>query len=146
MSTSFWLVGEPRFLQKPRCEKVQRLPESYLQPRDLLSEALLLLGQDALVQLGVGLHDALLGRQHFLEVEILTRADATTERRPRRRTGRQTDGRTMCTRGSRTEATHRPNTRTCKGSNKSKESNSDTKGCMQVGGYSDGGGTHTCTN
>lgn len=68
-------------------EKRPRLPASYLQPGDLLPEALLLLGQDALVQLGVGLHDALLGRQNFLKVEILTRGDATTKQRDGRAGG-----------------------------------------------------------
>lgn len=48
----------------------------YLQTCNLFSKALLLFGQDALVQLSVGLHDAVLGRQHrqhFLKIKILTR-------------------------------------------------------------------------
>lgn len=56
----------------------------YLQASDLLSKALLLLGQDALVQLSIGLHDAVLGsqhRQHFLKIKILTR-----ERQPQSNT------------------------------------------------------------
>lgn len=89
-------------------QKRQRLPASYLQPGDLLPESLLLLGQDALVQLGVGLHDALLGRQNFLKVEILTRGDATTKQRDGR-AGGQTHN---THRGSRTQARHRPNAHT----------------------------------
>lgn len=56
----------------------------YLQTCDLLPKALLLFGQDTLVQLSVGLHDAVLGRQHrqhFLKIKILTR-----ERQPRSNT------------------------------------------------------------
>lgn len=61
--------------------EIMQIYHAYLQARDLLSKALLLLSQDALVQLCVGLHDALLGRQHFLKVKILTRGDATTKQR-----------------------------------------------------------------
>lgn len=56
----------------------------YLQASDLLSKALLLIGQDTLVKLGVGLHDAVLGCQHwqhFLKIKILTR-----ERQPQSKT------------------------------------------------------------
>lgn len=56
----------------------------YLQASNLLAEALLLLGHGALVQLSVGLHDAVLGRQHrqdFLKIKILTR-----ERQPQSKT------------------------------------------------------------
>lgn len=63
---------------------------AHLQASDLLPEVLLLLGHDALVQLSVGLHDGVLGRQHrqhFLKIKILTR-----ERQPQSNT--QTDTRT----------------------------------------------------
>ena len=65
-------------------EHWSHMKAGYLQAGDLLSKALLLFGQDALVQLGVGLHDAVLGcqhRHHFLKIKILTR-----ERQPQSNT------------------------------------------------------------
>lgn len=71
----------------------------HLQASDLLSEALLLFSQGALVKLSIGLHDAVLGRQHrqhFLKIKILTR-----ERQPQSKTQARiqmyahTDGRTQ---------------------------------------------------
>lgn len=63
---------------------LSRVKAVYLQASNFLSKTLLLLGQDALVQLSVGLHDAVLGRQHrqhFLKIKILTR-----ERQPQSNT------------------------------------------------------------
>lgn len=127
-------------------EKRPRLPASYLQPGDLLPEALLLLGQDALVQLGVGLHDALLGRQNFLKVEILTRGDATTKQRDGR-AGGQTHN---THRGSRTQARHRPNTHMyamnrSNGPRRRRTSDHDAKDACKSAVVTMGGCTHTHT-
>lgn len=67
--------GDPSSLCQ--CETIKiNIWNVYLQTSNLLSEVLLLFGEDALVQLGVGLHDAMLccqDRQHFLKIKILTR-------------------------------------------------------------------------
>lgn len=65
---------------KPACGEGCHLniyhQKTHLQPCDLFPKLLLLLGQDGLVVLSIGLHDALLcsqGGEYLLEIKILTR-------------------------------------------------------------------------
>lgn len=56
--------------------------ETHLQPCNLFPKLLLLLGQDGLVVLSIGLHNTLLGSQggkYLLEIKILTRESPTTQ-------------------------------------------------------------------
>lgn len=72
--------GQTKNASRFICSKLKSHMETqktrpHLQPGDLFSKLLLLLGQGGLVELGVGLHDAVLRSQdwqHLMEVKILT--------------------------------------------------------------------------